>query len=168
MFTSRDIKMFVCRNFCLCMDLRKGCIAIAYFQAVQQLLLMIYTLRALFEDFYFFKTCSKALYEESSFMLAYSKAVHLFLHTLYLILTCSLLVGLHKGISRIIKDYLICVFIYMVFYALLYLLAWICLDDFEIEGVGPPINLTLNIYFLLMMRSYWLKMYTKQSLSVNA
>ncbi|CAG5043534.1 unnamed protein product [Parnassius apollo] len=159
--------MWVFENCCFCIDLKTGCFIIAYLQLVGEIIISTLMFLGIGAAQVLINSSDPDHRAAGATLMALCAVTLLFVAVL-LAFTIVLLVGLHKNKSGHVKIFLI--------YSVIFMLFYIVMTIVEIAVTAPPAQnivtsvfyILLDIYFLLVLRSYWVKMGSGNALYGNA
>ncbi|KAJ8720011.1 hypothetical protein PYW07_012054 [Mythimna separata] len=150
---------------CFCIDLRSGCLIIGYLNLIGNIILILLSIiamattgvaNAIINDNEEFKDARESMHVMATVIFAIL-VIMLIFYLLFLAFTIVLLVGLHQHKRGHIKAYLI--------YALIFIVLSIIMFFASFGGtitageiIRQLVLILLNIYFVLVIRSYYLKM----------
>ncbi|CAK1583034.1 unnamed protein product [Parnassius mnemosyne] len=149
--------MWVFENCCFCIDLRTGCFIIAYLQMVGEIIITTMSFLGI--------GTAQVLINSSDpdnraigLALMVVCVITLLFVVVFLAFTIVLLVGLHKNKPGHVKLFLIYSVVFMVFYIVSVIVNIAMTGPPALNIVSSVFYILLDIYFLLVLRSYWVKM----------
>lgn len=142
---------------CGCIELRTGCLIIGYLQLVAQIIFSILILVLLTAGGVEAASDDKTAQQGGTLLIALSIIMLIFL-ILFLTFTIVLLVGLHKDKPGHVKAYIIFATIFLVINVITFLAGFANTPIKAGNVVGNLLGLLLSLYFLLVIRSHYVKM----------
>ncbi|KAJ8719388.1 hypothetical protein PYW08_011563 [Mythimna loreyi] len=157
--------MFEFNKCCFCIDLRSGCLIIGYLNLIGNIIMVLLSIvtlatsavaKSLINENEELKDSREGLQVMTTVLIAVV-AIMLVFFILFLAFTIVLLVGLHKHKRGHIKAYLIYALIFIILSVIMFFAGFAGTQSAG-EIIKQIFIILLNIYFLLVIRSYYLKM----------
>ncbi|XP_026741815.1 uncharacterized protein LOC113503878 [Trichoplusia ni] len=148
---------FELEHCCFCIDLRIGCLIIGYLNLIGDFALILMTILGLTA----LGNVGITFHGSMSVMGAIITsvfAVSLIVCTLFLVFTIVLLVGIHQHKRGHVKAYLIYTLIFLILYTIMFLAGFAGIGHTPLTIARDVISIILSIYFLIVVRSYYLTM----------
>ncbi|XP_045773511.1 uncharacterized protein LOC123872945 [Maniola jurtina] len=145
-------------NCCFCVPLRTGCLILGYLQLIASIILAIISIVTLVAVGAVVATADAPVNESAVAALVSVYVIILILVTVLLTFSILLVVGIHKERRSYVKAFLIYDLIFIILYAIMYIVRCATLPPNVGFIVGTLIQILLSIYFLLVIRSYWVIM----------
>ncbi|XP_034832941.1 lysosomal-associated transmembrane protein 4A-like [Maniola hyperantus] len=147
-------------NCCFCVPLRTGCLILGYLQLIASIILAIVSIVTLVAVGAVVATADAQVDESAAAVAALIAVYVIVLILVAALLTFSILlvVGIHKDRRGYVKAFLIYDLIFIIIYTIMYIVRCATLPPDVGYIVGTLIQILLNVYFLLVIRSYWVTM----------
>ncbi|CAH0726762.1 unnamed protein product, partial [Brenthis ino] len=148
--------MLVLDFCCCCFPLRTGCLVIGYLNLIANIILAIYAILSLSAGI---SMAYSGLYshQASTIVISVSTVLLIFI-LIYVAFTIALLYGLHKEKPRHVKAYLVYGLVFLIIYTVLFIVNLILGAHEPIGIVGRIVEIALSAYFLLVIRSQYVRM----------
>ncbi|XP_013136372.1 PREDICTED: uncharacterized protein LOC106101624 [Papilio polytes] len=146
--------MFVLEKCCFCVKLRFGCLIIAYFQLLIEVITLSLSLYGIVEGSIMLTSTVKAITDMGFIMMTLS-GLFLLAIAFMLAFTIVLIIGLHKKKDAYIRAYLLCSMVYLIVAATTGFVSFPLLLVSAIDVAYKIISLILHVYFIFVIRSYW-------------
>ncbi|XP_068630846.1 uncharacterized protein [Battus philenor] len=147
--------MWVFDKCCICIELRTGCFIIGYLQLVTQAILAIVSIVGLMAGIVLLQKSDEENHK-IGLILVIAFVIMLLMLVPYLAFTIVYVVGLHKNKPGHVKAYLIFSVAFLFIYGVI-IIAQIASGS-TASFIQNIFYFLLNIYYLLVIRSYWLQM----------
>ncbi|CAH0625264.1 unnamed protein product [Chrysodeixis includens] len=148
---------FEFEHCCFCIDLRIGCLVIGYINLFADLALILMSGMGLAAAGHVGRIYGGQAAAMGTIMMAIL-AVTMLVCILFLIFTIVLLVGLHQHKRGHVKAYLIYTLIFVILYTIMFFTGFAIATYSPWSIARDVISIVLTIYFLLVIRSYYLQM----------
>ncbi|XP_045499827.1 lysosomal-associated transmembrane protein 4A-like [Colias croceus] len=142
---------------CCCFDLRIGSLIIGYLNVIFNLVITVLCSLKIRDGLAIKRLGLDSVFDISTPIIA-TNSIELAIALLFIIFSLMLIYGIHKYQRLFVKSYLIYSFVFIILVAVIF---FVCLGT---ETMGPGqiitfiIAVAINIYFLLVVRSYYLTM----------
>ncbi|XP_013162409.1 PREDICTED: uncharacterized protein LOC106113898 [Papilio xuthus] len=146
--------IFIVEKCCFCVKLRVGCLIIAYFQLLIEVVTLGLSLYGIVEGSIMLTSTIKAITDMGFIMMTLS-GLFLVAIALMLVFTIVLIIGLHKKKDAYIRAYLLCAMIYLIVAATTSFVSFPLLLVSVIDVAYKILSLILHVYFIFVIRSYW-------------
>ncbi|XP_045536965.1 uncharacterized protein LOC106711989 [Papilio machaon] len=146
--------MFVLEKCCFCVKLRVGCLIIAYFQLLFEVVTLSLSLYGIVEGSIMLTSTIKAITDMGYIMMTLS-GLFLVAIVFMLVFTIVLIIGLHKKNDTYIRAYLLCAVIYLIVAATTSFVSFPLLLVSAFDVTYKIVGLILHVYFIFVIRSYW-------------
>ncbi|XP_038212853.1 uncharacterized protein LOC119833054 [Zerene cesonia] len=149
--------MLTFEHCCCCFDLRIGSLIIAYLDVIFNIVMSVVSGVRLRDGLTLRRLGIDSMFNISTSIIT-TNSIQLAIALLFIIFSIMLVYGIHKYHRLFVKSYLIYSFIYIVLITIIF---FVCLG-IETVPAGEIIkfvfSICINIYFLLVIRSYYLTM----------
>nr|XP_049700427.1 uncharacterized protein LOC126055412 [Helicoverpa armigera] len=143
---------------CFCIELRTGCLIIGYLNLIGNIVMILLSILGLAAAGVVTAQGKDEDVQAVGAVMFAVVAIMLVFLILFLAFTIVLLVGLHQYKRGHIKAYLIYALIFIVLYIIMFFASFASEHIVAGNVVRDLISILLSIYFLLVIRSYYLKM----------
>ncbi|KPI90953.1 hypothetical protein RR46_14457 [Papilio xuthus] len=145
--------IFIMEKCCFCVKLRVGCLIIAYFQLLIEVVTLGLSLYGIVEGSIMLTSTIKAITDMGFIMMTLS-GLFLVAIALMLVFTIVLIIGLHKKKDAYIRAYLLCAMIYLVVAATTSFVSFPLLLVSAIDVAYKILSLILHVYFIFVYYNF--------------